>query len=464
MKRLLVILLISMSAYTQNTSSILSFEEYIGYVKSFHPLVKQANLALSDGEANLLKARGAFDPKIEVDFNRKDFKSTEYYDMLAATFKVPTWYGIELKARFEEADGFYLNPQNTTPDEGLYTAGISFSVAQGLLINERMAALKQAKFYLGQRKADRDILVNNVLYEAALAYFDWLNAYNRFQIHSQFLENAEIRAQAIRESIERGDKPAIDSVEAGITVKNRKLSIEKSNLKFRKASLKLSNFLWLDNNIPLELKESVIPDVDALYQVDTVLTIDQLQLNDSLIVQHPKMISLDYKYKQLEVDKKLKLNKLLPTLNLEYNFLSENTGFNTFNTANYKSGVYFRMPLFLRKERGDFNLAKLKLQDLTYEITSTKLSISNKLKAMEQELTSLEKQQVMIQDVVANYQRLLSAEERKLELGDSSLFLINSRENSLMDAKLKQVDIQYELLEAKANLFNSIAVNPTSVQ
>ena len=41
----------------------LTFEEYLGYVKQHHPLLKQAELVLSQGEAQLLKARGGFDPK-----------------------------------------------------------------------------------------------------------------------------------------------------------------------------------------------------------------------------------------------------------------------------------------------------------------------------------------------------------------------------------------------------------------
>ena len=93
--------------------SVLTFQEYLGYVKAYHPLVKQANLKLTEGEATLLRARGGFDPKIEVDFNRKKFKGTEYYDELNAAFKIPTWYGVEFKADFEENSGEFLDPSLT---------------------------------------------------------------------------------------------------------------------------------------------------------------------------------------------------------------------------------------------------------------------------------------------------------------------------------------------------------------
>ena len=164
------------------SSEILTFEEFLGFVKKHHPLVKQANLVLSIGEANLLKARGGFDPKFEVDFDRKKFKSIEYYDQLNSTFKIPTWYGVELKANFEQNSGQFLDPSLTVPDEGLYSAGVSFSLAQGLLINDRMAALKKAKIFVRQSQAERELLVNEIIVEASMAYFEWLQATNEQKI------------------------------------------------------------------------------------------------------------------------------------------------------------------------------------------------------------------------------------------------------------------------------------------
>jgi hypothetical protein len=138
---------VSAQSLEQPTETILSFEAYIGYVKKHHPLVKQANLVLAFGAATLLKAQGGFDPTFDVDYDRKEFKNTEYFDLLNTTFRIPTWYGIEFKATFEEHTGVFLNPNLTMPEGGLYSAGVSFSLAQGFLINERMAALKKARFF-----------------------------------------------------------------------------------------------------------------------------------------------------------------------------------------------------------------------------------------------------------------------------------------------------------------------------
>lgn len=433
----------------------ISFEEYLGYVKQHHPLIKQAELVLSTGEANLLKARGGFDPKIEVDYDRKKFKDTEYFDQLNATFKIPTWYGIELKGSFEENTGEFLNPNLTVPEDGLYSAGVSFALAQGLLINERMATLKKARFFEQQTIADRDLLVNNLIYEASLAYFDWVETENEKVIYDTFLKNATTRLDAVTRSVAEGDKAAIDITEARITAQTRRLNLEAASLNAQKARLVASNFLWIDG-IPLEIQETVYPEKPELSVLDASLLLVGITDTSVFLNNHPKLKSLDAKIDGLEVDRFLKKNKLLPKVNLQYNFLSPDADrLDGFNTANYKAFVDLSFPIFLRKERGDLKLADLKVQDAEYELTATSLAIKNKLDATEAEITSLLEQNNLITEIVIDYETLVKAEERKFFLGESSLFLINSREQKLIDARLKANTLAVKELTAKAKLYNA---------
>ena len=433
----------------------ISFEEYLGYVKQHHPLIKQAELVLSTGEANLLKARGGFDPKIEVDYDRKKFKNTEYFDQLNATFKIPTWYGIELKGSFEENTGEFLNPNLTVPEDGLYSAGVSFALAQGLLINERMATLKKARFFEQQTIADRDLLVNNLIYEASLAYFDWVETENEKVIYDTFLKNATTRLDAVTRSVAEGDKAAIDITEARITAQTRRLNLEAASLNAQKARLVASNFLWIDG-IPLEIQETVYPEKPELSVLDASLLLVGITDTSVFLNNHPKLKSLDAKIDGLEVDRFLKKNKLLPKVNLQYNFLSPDADrLDGFNTANYKAFVDLSFPIFLRKERGDLKLADLKVQDAEYELTATSLAIKNKLDATEAEITSLLEQNNLITEIVIDYETLVKAEERKFFLGESSLFLINSREQKLIDARLKANTLAVKELTAKAKLYNA---------
>jgi outer membrane protein TolC len=467
MKRTFIIFFLFITVFsvaqTPSNELLLTFKEYLGYVKRFHPIAKQAELTVSVGEANLLRSRGAFDPKINVDYNRKEFKDTEYFDQLNTTFKIPTWYGIELKANFEQNSGDFLNPEGFVPDDGLYSAGISASLLRGLLMNERMADLKAAKFFREQTKADRDILVNQVLFDAAIAYFNWLRAYQEAEVYNNFLENAQVRFQGIRQSALAGDIAAIDTIEAKIAVENRKLSLEQANLELFKKRLEVSNFLWI-NDVPVELQEEVIPDTNPVLDIDTSFETMGLTLDQFTLDNHPKLRSLNFKIEALDVDRRLKANKLLPRLDANYNFLTETPEIaRSLNTFNYKGGINFELPLFLRKERGDLRLAKFKVQDAQFDLKNEEIVIRNKVIAVFNALESFSRQNELISTIVQDNRVLLSAEERKFSFGESSLFLINTRERNLINAELKSIEVQNKYYETKAKLFNSLATNPTNL-
>ncbi len=466
MKRVVFIILVLLGVLegmAQDTL-VLNFREYLGYVKKYHPIARQAELQIGVGQANLMKARGGFDPKLQLDYDRKLFKGTEYYDRLNATFKVPTWFGIELKGNFEQNDGAFLNPAENVPLDGLYSAGVSVPVAQGFWINDRMATLKQAKLFREQTRADRDLAVNAILFEASNAYFDWLQAYRDRQVYENFLENARIRFEGIKKSALAGDLAAIDTVEAKIAMENRKLNLEQAKVSYFNKSLQLSNFLWLADNVPVELQEYVIPDINLDEEIDTSLEIGGAPLDSFTLENHPKLVSLGYKVDGLEVNKRLKANKLLPRIDLEYNFLTETPELiNSFETDEYKGGVNISLPLFLRKERGDLKLAKFKLRDAQFEFDNAEVEIRNKIRAIYQELSSFDNQNQLIASIVSDYNTLLAAEERKFSFGESSLFLINSRESKLIEAELKRNEVQNKFFSAKAKLFRSLAINPESL-
>jgi len=439
-------------------NSTLSYQEFIAYVKKHHPIIKQSNLVLSTGEAKLLKARGGFDPKLDVNFNTKEFKGIDYYDLFNATFKIPTWYGVEFKANFEENSGEFLNLQNDVPDEGLFAAGISVSVLEGFLINERIGSLKKARLFKEQKQAERDIIVNDLLLEASLAYFDWIKATNEQVIYDRFLENADMRFKAVKRNVEEGANAAIDSIEAKIIVQNRGLEIEVAQLNATKKRLKVSNYLWL-NDLPVELQPTIKPELPQELLVASVNELETIVNQHFNIYEHPKVRSLASKVKSLEVDKKLKKNKLLPKLDLAYDFITpEPSNTSSFNTKEFKANINFSTPIFLRKERGDLKLAKYKLQDASLEQLNIQLKIQNKTSSNYAEISSLDKQYNLILEMVTNYEKLVSASERKFFLGESSLLAVNVYERKLIDIELKKNKTQIKLLDNRAKLFNTTGI------
>ncbi|OXG09189.1 outer membrane protein TolC [Flavobacterium araucananum] len=447
------------SVYSQDfNKEELSYSEFLGYVKKYHPLVKQANLEVSTAQAKLMVARGGFDPKIEVDYNKKEFKGTEYYSLLNSSFKIPTWYGVEIKAGFDATEGQYYNPQNRTPDAGLTSLGISVALGQGMFINQRMADVREGKLQLKLSDAQRKLRAIEVLYKASEAYFEWRKSFNEAELYKRYLGFASTRFKGVKKLIEVGDSPAIDSVEARITVRNRELNVENGNLKLTKAKLNLSNYLWIEN-VPVEVDDTVKPELNLMDTLEETLKTSAMMVSVETLEAHPKIQALETKLSMLEINRQLKANLLLPKVNVGYNYISEPVYFDSFNTDDYKFNIDFSIPIFLRKERGNLKVAKLKIQDLKFDIDQQRLELKNKIKAQQTEIASLKRQKNVIDNLVKDYLTMLSSEEKLFSFGESSIFLMNSRENNLVSAKLSQISIENQFYVSNAELYKILA-NP----
>ena len=461
MKQLLfAFLLFGFTAFGQDFGSKeLTYTEFLGYVKKFHPLVKNANLEINKAQANLMMARGGFDPKIAVDFSKKQFKDKEYYSILNSSFKIPTWYGIEIKAGFDNNEGVYLNPENTIPNKGLTSLGVTVPLGQGLFINQRMADVRKAKMQLQLSQSERKLQAIAVLYDASLAYFNWKKNFNEVKLYEEYNDNAQTRFKGIKTLITQGDKPAIDSIESGIIVKNRLLNLEDSKLKLAKAKLELANFLWMENNIPIELSDELIPETQLEFTIQESLKTNDLLNADFSITNHPKINALQSKIDILNVEKKLKANMLLPKIDVGYSYLSEPSYIDNYRFQDYKIGLDFYFPLFLRKERGSLKLAKYKVQESEFALNLEKVQLSNKINAQKLEIASLLKQKELIKDLVKDNLTMLNSEERLFSFGESSLFLINTRENNLVSAQLSQIALENRFYVSNSELFKIMA-NP----
>jgi outer membrane protein TolC len=159
---------------------------------------------------------------------------------------------------------------------------------------------------------------------------------------------------------------------------------------------------------------------------------------------HPYLGQLRNKLIQLDMDLKMKKDKLKPRLNIQYNPLSEAIGSRTitdYNINNYKWGLEFKMPLFLRKERGDVKMADLKIKDTELDLKQKTIELEAKLSNYIAEWSNTRNQMENFQIAVNQYRQMLEAERRLFDLGESSLFLINTREQAYIQANIKLTEL-----------------------
>ena len=428
-----------------------------------HPLSKQANLELEYGRVSVLKAKGGFDPKVFNSLNQKYYNSKQYYSLLDAGLKVPTWYGLELKTGFENNRGTFIDNQEKSPQGGLWYGGASLTLGQGLFIDQRRAELAKSKIFQQSTVFERQLQLNELIYEAGYAYWNWFLVHNSREVLSEALDLARVRLQAVKQSAEYGDRPFIDSVEAKIQVQNRESMLRSFEAEQQNAINKLATYLWEENLVPLELDSLTRPvSLDSI-SIKALLTLSETII-DSTLNNHPYLQITNFKIKSLEVDQRLKKEQLKPTLNLNYNFLNEPINYNPFNqfsVNNYKWGFNFEMPVFLRKERADFQLSNIKLQDEKLNFENNKAYLLAKIQNANVDLKNSIVQLEIYRNTVSDSKRLLDAEKTMFEGGESSLFLINARETAYIQSKLKYIEAltknqqaYLSLQFATARLFN----------
>ena len=444
------VLFILLLTYVSANAQMLTPEAFIEQVRKNHPIAKQAAIQIEKAKADLLSARGYFDPSFTFDASRKTFDGKNYYFYTNPEIKVPTRLGgLDIKGGLQNNGGTYLESESTAGQSSYL--GIEMPIAKGLLIDKRRAALQQAQIYRSQSDQERNKMVNDLLFDAYVNYWQWTSAYQLYSIYNNFFKIATERSRLIKIAFQNGDRASIDTIEALTQVQNFEMLQADAKVKLNTASLEMSNFLWNDQDSAYLLPEKVVPDT-----VRFALNLSPQSLETLLsraTQENPVLRSYNYKLDALEVERKLKFQNILPVVNIKANLLNQDynvfKGLNSgFIQNNNSWGVDVKIPLFLREGRGDYKKAKLKIEETNYELNQKKWEVENKIRNYFTETTLLQQQIRVTQNAFNGFSALLRAENLRLQNGESSLFLINTRENKVIETAEKLISLRLKYLKA----------------
>ncbi len=444
------------AATAQDTMRIMREDEFLSIVRSHHPVAKQGALLVDMARADLLTIRGAFDPTLYINNDQKTFDGKNYFNYTNAEIGIPTWLGVELYAGAENNFGDFLNSESTAGRTSY--AGVSIPVLRDLILDKRRAALQQGKLFVQQSQWERRNVINDLLLDAYMAYWEWAKQYQVYLVLENTIRINELRYELIKVSFEQGDRAAVDTTEALAQLQTFMQLREDALLKFRKATLELSTFLWLPNNQPVYLTDRVIPDTLWAQQRFGTVNINNLtEWLTQVTSNHPKLQMIDYKIQALEVERRLKFQSLLPKADVKYNFLQR--GYNVlggsnynFFENNYKFGLNIAIPIPNRSGFGGYRAAKIKLQSTDLERSFTQVNLENKVRYHYNEVLNLQRQIRIYEDAYQNYVRLFNAEQLKFSLGETTVFLLNTRENKALEALQKLLELKAKFYQAFASL------------
>ena len=420
-------------------------------VKQFHPIAKQSNLLLEQAKAGMLMAQGGFDPSLFMSQESKTFDGKQYYQTLNPEIKLPLWFGVELKGGTEQNMGKALSTE-LTPGRSSYL-GISVPVMKDLLFDKRRADLQISKTMLTMSKDQRQLLLNDLLLDATASYWNWVRTFQNYQNIKVILQRTAERLENIKRMVANGDRAAIDTLEAQLQWQTVSNQYNQCKMEWAQSTWGLSNFLWDATQQPYVLDSTVQPDASWL-ELSPVLVANEVLVSENEdLSSHPKIKMMASKMDILKIEKRLKVQSLLPSVKLQYNFL--NKGYFTaapthadFLSNNYKAGIQLSVPLLQRQARGSLQQANIKIQDQQWEQSQTTLEITNKIRSYRAEVNAYLEQLLLQQTMELQYEKLFELEEQKFKLGESSLFVLNTREVKWIEAQQKTVELRTKLYKS----------------
>lgn len=442
---LLLLLLLGFSANAQH--KLFTEKELTSVIVKFHPVARQAGIDIQIAKADILASRGSFDPQFNIETARKEFGGIAYYDHQINEIKIPTWYGIDLYAGTERITGGRVNPEETLGS--ITYMGFSIQPLQNLLMDKRRAALLQAKNFQQLSQVQRRIVLNDLLQEALNSYWDWWEKHHIHQLIKSALLNTEKRLALVKTAFQLGDRPAIDTLEVYTQVQSFQIRLSEAYQSLVKSRLQLSAFLWTENGGQIELPFDAIPqEYSSVKNFDLG---DAFNFADS----HPVLTQYDYKLKGLQIDRRLAFQSLLPEVKLKYN----QTGYDLSKTLNapwfnnnYRFGVSFSIPLRLSEGRGEYRKANLKIESTRLEQANKQVQLYTKVKQFYTEWQQTETQLSLQNKLLANTIALQRGEEIRFTNGESSLFLINTRELKTIEAEQKTIELKSKLQKASVGV------------
>ena len=444
----------------EQDSVVLTYDDFIKTVITNHPIAKRLDLLDERSEAQFTLAKYYIDPKFDAQWDRKEFKGTEYYDQRDVQVKVPTLLGADFKVAYEQMDGDFLNPENDVPISGLLSAGVSIPLLRGLMYNERRKAYDEAEVIEGLNDVEKIKMFNKLVKMASVQYLNWQVAYEKRLAYQGILEQAAERLEFTKENFFSGDKPRIDTIEARANYELRLQEAIAIEVEFIRERFGTNAQLW-NGDDAITLNENVVPEtLSNEFGQDWIQQI--LIEGPELPPNHPLIRAFELKSDKLSIEQRLIRENTKPQLDLDLNPLFQfDDPDNEFNAIadNYKWGVRFQMPMFNFKQRAlkQFNI--IETQELRQDFMQDSINLANSIMGgFNNEFLFNDIYESSLRNIDLA-EELLEAENIKFEIGDGTLFLINSRENSLIKTIIENIDSQKNLIKNRFDLLDAIQLN-----
>lgn len=434
-------------------TTAVTWDDFAAQVRTWHPVARQAQLVVEQASAEQRVARGAFDPTLSAEWDRKRLGGVRYFDYGAAKLTLPTPLGPDVTVGWELGDGRFVNPDRRTGANGLLSVGVSLPVGQRLLTDERRTALAVARVLREAAGGERDAALNRLLVQAARDYGGWYEAWRRARIADEGRELAAFRLGAVRQRARAGEVPSIDTVEASLELQRREVQREEAVQALLVARLRAETHLWRAGHEPAALPADAVPAPGlAVGAAPDEATVSGWMVEAARA--HPEVRRATGRAAVATAQRRLVAQQRLPALAVRLAALEAAEGGLPADAeaGSAKLGASLSQPLLLLKERGRLDLAGAREEQQELELQRVRRDVVIGVRAAAAAIGALDRQLAAQRVAVTQARQLRDGEQRRFEEGESTLFLVNARERTVLDEEVRLAALEAKRLAAEVEL------------
>ncbi|MCP5178580.1 MAG: TolC family protein [Pseudomonadales bacterium] len=443
------------AAMEDGTGDFLGLPEVLASSARHYPGVLEAQAKVRAAEGGIRAAEGAFDLVFGVESRAR---TSGYYDgrALEATAKQPlgafggTLYGSYALSGGDfplYEDAFYTNTG------GRLKVGVLFSLLRDRTIDPRRFGVRDAS--LAAEAAALDLLFTRVgvQRQAVGAYQGWVATGHQRQVYAELLRLAEDRTEGLERQVQSGARARIQLIENQQNITRRQALLAAAERDFAKAANRLSMFLRRQDGTPVVPAATRLPVLPTLPAIDEVMALPGVDA--MVIARRPELRRLRNAIERAQLKVSLDRNALSPRLDLRMEagepFGAIGQGGASRNRTETGAGITFTVPLQRRQARGALDRSRADLERLAQQERLVQDELEMEVANLLLELRASRDLAELAAREVEQARALMQAEERRFERGASDFFLVNVREETATNARIRhlQADLAYQLARAE---------------
>ncbi|RKH46837.1 TolC family protein [Corallococcus sicarius] len=445
------------SAQGSSTFGPLGLEEVLASTASHFPVIEAARQDAEAARMELLAAEGGFDPELKARATAFPFGPYPY-TRLETTLQQPTpFHGATAFGGWRRGDGkipdYYGNLE--TLSLGELRAGVTVPLWRNGPVDRRRATLERAQ--LGRTAAELSVqqAALESSRQAAHRYWDWVAAGRRRAVAVELLEFARARDTQLARRVRSGDLAAFELTDNQRALAQRESQVVAAERLLTQAALELSLFLRDADGSPVPVPPERLPA--GFPALDAPLPVPE-SLGD-VLARRPDVSRLEAQAAQQRVEARFAANQQAPLIDVTVAAAQDlGSGPDRLRKTELEVGVVLDVPLLNRVARGRDGSTRASVARVEAQLRLQRERAAVEVGDARAALDAARARVLLARKEAAAALELALGERKRLTQGDSSLLIVNLREQTAAEAQVREVDALAEYFKVAATLRAALAL------